>query len=266
MNRFPLLRLPYVALREVILSTDRSDVINLALSSKNSCRIINTTKNAVSMRKMSQDVIDELGAVDRLKIGRLENLENSTNVIKTINLEVSKHSTYKISLLYFTGGPNVSLEQKKYLIFELQVRSIKDKTEGKRKIIRLGGTDVPVIIKSKCEICTLWEDIEFGAQFLSQHFLQLLKLNQSTLIVDPKGTDGSEFSGILKIALKSFSKEKSVLSIANIEFMRDSDLKTVVHNIGYGTIRIIGDRDGRVRNTFECEARQLVNMRMRGRF
>ncbi|CAL2048202.1 unnamed protein product [Caenorhabditis brenneri] len=82
MNRFPLLRLPYVALCEVVVTIDKSDVFNLALSSRKMCRFVNTTRNPVSMWRQSEDEIDGLGAVDRLNMARVESLENSGNIKK----------------------------------------------------------------------------------------------------------------------------------------------------------------------------------------
>ncbi|CAL2028153.1 unnamed protein product [Caenorhabditis brenneri] len=257
MNRFPLLRLPYVALREVIEVADKSDVINLALSSRKTCRIINTTRNTVSVRKMSQDVIDGLGALDRLNIARLENLENSKKVIKSMELEVSKRSTFHIKLVSQHGDGDASIETIRFSKFQLQIRSIKDEVEGIQEIIRFGELDVPVIIRSEDRICTLWEDMEFGLQFMSQHFSQLLKLNKFTLKVDPMGTDGTEFSRFLKIAVKSFPKGKCELWIANIDLLTESDFRTVLHNIDYDSITVIVSPNGRFPNNFACEARQL---------
>ncbi|CAL2028159.1 unnamed protein product [Caenorhabditis brenneri] len=174
-----------------------------------------------------------------------------------MELEVSKRSTFKISLVSQHGNDDVSLEGIRFSNFLLQIRSIKDEVEGKQEIIRFGELDVPVIIRSEDNIYTLWEDMEFGLQFMSQHFSQLLKLNKFTLKVDPMGTDGTEFSGSLKIALKSFPKGKPNLSIANIDLLTESDFRTVLHNIDYDAIRIMGFPNGRLSNNFACEASEL---------
>ncbi|EGT46448.1 hypothetical protein CAEBREN_02689 [Caenorhabditis brenneri] len=206
---------------------------------------------------MSQDVIDGLGAVDRLNIARLENLENSKKVIKTMELGVSKQSTFKISLISQHGDGDVSVEQIRYSNFLIQIRSFKDEVEGRQEILRFGELDVPVIIRSNDKICTHWEDMAFGIQFMSQHFSQLLKLNKFTLKVDPMGTEGTEFSGFLKIAVKSFPKGKPNLEIANIDLLNEPDFRTVLHNIDYDSIRIMGFPNGRLSNNFACEASEL---------
>ncbi|EGT46441.1 hypothetical protein CAEBREN_13941 [Caenorhabditis brenneri] len=250
MNRFPLLRLPYVALREVILSTDRSDVINLALSSRKTCRIINTTRNTVSMQKMSQDDVDGLSAFDKLNIACLETRENSTKVRKSIELRLSEQFAFSFLLSHYGNDSPVS-RPSCTMSFRFQVNSINDRIEGPREIMRFQDLDVPVIIRSREKICTLWEDIDFGFRFLSYHFQQF-KFRMESLEVNPRGADESKFSRFLRNSADFLrSSGKPDLSISNIELMTDSDLQTLLHNTDYYTIIIQGP--GRFPDNFACE-------------
>ncbi|EGT31346.1 hypothetical protein CAEBREN_21724 [Caenorhabditis brenneri] len=250
MNRFPLLRLPYLALREVILSTDRSDVIHLALSSRKTCRIINTTRNTVSMQKMSQDDVDGLSALDKLNIACLETRENSTTVRKTIELRLSEQFSFSFLLSHY-GDDSPNSRSSCTMSFRFQVNSINDRIEGPREIMRIEDVDVPIVIKSNDRICTLWEDIDFGFQFLSQCFQQF-RWRMESLEVNPRGSDESKFSRFLRNSVDFLkSSGKPDLSISNIELMTDSDLQTLLHNTDYYTIIIPGP--GRFPDNFACK-------------
>ncbi|CAL2052288.1 unnamed protein product [Caenorhabditis brenneri] len=259
MNRFPLLRLPYVALREVIVIIDKSDVLNLALSSRKTCKLVNTTRNPVSMRKQSKEEIDGLDAVDRLNMARLESLENLGDVTKSMKMVVSKKLSLQFDFLYIPGCQTRSLCR--LLSFEFRINPIDDLVSEEHRTMRFGDLKVPIIIDSKTTFRTFWKDIEFGFQFLSRHFAQEFKLDDIILDANPEEVDGSKFSRILENAVdvvKSSSEAKPSLSVNKIELFSDVDLQNMFRNIKYEEIRSKGPLNRRLPVDCAFEAKNLV--------
>ncbi|CAL2052451.1 unnamed protein product [Caenorhabditis brenneri] len=263
MNRFPLIRLPYVAFREVILSIDKSDVFSLALSSRKTRRLINSTKNSV--QKLSNDVIDGLSAKDKLNIAQIETIDNSRKV--TIRLVHSEQLL--LTFRCFCEGnslPKALCESNSLpthlhqLYFEIQINSINEKIEGKQEIMRFGNIDVPVIVKTKDIICTLWDDIDYGFQVMRRYFLHLFKFNYINIKVNPERTDNSKFFQTLKTSiaiLKSRLEEKSDLWVENIELMAEADLHLLFHDMKYNNIEAMGHINRRFPDHFQCESMRL---------
>ncbi|CAL2028149.1 unnamed protein product [Caenorhabditis brenneri] len=202
------------------------------------------------MQKMSQDDVDGLGAMDKLNIARLEYLESSTTVRKTIELRLSEQFSFSFLLSHY-GNESPGSRPSCIMSFRFQVNSINDRIEGTRGIMRFQDLDVPVVITSNDRICTLWEDIDFGFRFLSHHF-QKFKWRMESLEVNPRGADGSKFSRFLKNSVDFLKYSgKPDLSISNIELMTDSDLQTLLHNTAYYTIIIPGPE--RFPDNFACK-------------
>ncbi|EGT58313.1 hypothetical protein CAEBREN_01995 [Caenorhabditis brenneri] len=255
MNRFPLMRLPYVAFREVILSIDKSDVFSLAFSSRKTRRLINSTKNSV--HKLSEDVLNGLSAKDKFNIAKIETLDNSIKM--TMELELSEQVllifNYSRESDFFDKATNSN--KRSELEFRIQINSIGDKIGGNQEVMQFGDLYVPVI-NTKDVICTMWDNREYGFQVMCQYFLQIFKFKRIDLEVDPEEMTSSKFSNFLKTAittLESPSDEISDLSIENIELMTQTDLHLLFNDKKYNYINIDGPENERFPDNFHCESK-----------
>ncbi|CAL2052452.1 unnamed protein product [Caenorhabditis brenneri] len=263
MNRFPLIRLPYVAFREIILSIEKSDVFSLALSSRKTRRLINSTKN--SIQKLSEEVINGLSAKDKFNIAKIETLDNSKKV--TMELELSEQVLlifkYSRESDIVDNATNSNKRRKlspRSLEFRIRINSIGEKIEGNQEVFQFGDFQVPVI-NTKDVICTMWENREYGFQVMCQYFFQIFKFKRIDLDVNPEEFASSKFSNFLKTAvttLESPSDEISDLSVENIELMTQTDLHILFNNKKYNYINIDGPENERFPDNFQCESKVLV--------
>ncbi|CAL2052450.1 unnamed protein product [Caenorhabditis brenneri] len=182
-----------------------------------------------------------------------------------MDLNLSEQSS--LGFRYFCEDDSELLTLPPLLYFKIEINYIGDEIEGKQEIIRFGDLDVPVIIKSKDIICTIWENIEYGFQFMCRHFFQHFKFHRIDLDVDPKGLPSSKFSESLKTAmtiLKTPLRDESDLRVENIELMTETDLHLVFHDMKYNNIEIGGPKNGRFPDNFQCEGMGLLVMKSSG--
>ncbi|CAL2052453.1 unnamed protein product [Caenorhabditis brenneri] len=243
MNRFPVLRLPYLALKEVIESTDKTDVLNLGLASKKTYRLIETTRNTISMKRMSQEDIDKLGVMDRYNLARLEKLHSSENVTQTLDVEFTNHLLLAIETSY--SEDNI----KKSMILRVFIESIDDRPEENPKK-RIGKLNVEVFIPSNDTVHTVWVEIGFGFRYLVHHFFNSFKLKKiSELLIDPGQVSSSHKLWVMIRVIIDFVKKLLSrnlngpnIRIANFGLIDNQNLKYIFDGVKYGRIVLLGQR------------------------
>ncbi|EGT31295.1 hypothetical protein CAEBREN_07873 [Caenorhabditis brenneri] len=251
MNRFPVLRLPYVALREVIESTDKSDVLNLALASRKMCKLIDTTRNSVSMKKLSQDDIDKLGVMDRYNITRLETLHCSEHVRKELEVNISKEPSLTVKTFYAEN------DIQKSMTFRVHVDFAEDRPVWNQKVMRFGNLDVPVASESNDTVHTLWNNSDCGVGWLCCHFFQKFDLKRfSSLEINPEDVEYSEFSTILRsvVDLVKETPEGPNLQILRFGLLTAEDSQYLFDGVKYKDIIVMGRRIQQNSGAFTCES------------
>ncbi|CAL2028151.1 unnamed protein product [Caenorhabditis brenneri] len=257
MNRFPVLRLPYVALREVIESTDKSDVLNLALASRKTCKLIDTTRNSVSMKKLSQEDIDKLGVMDRYNITRLETLHVSEHVHKELEVNISKEPSLTVKTFYAED------DIQKSMTFRVHVDFTEDRPVWNQKVMRFGNLDVPVASESKSNdtVHTLWKNADSGVGWLCRHFFQKFDLKRfSSLEINPEGVDYPEFSTNLRsvVDIVKETSEGPNIQILRFGLLTNEDSQYVFDGVKYKDIIVMGRRTQQSSGAFSCEGSLLV--------
>ncbi|CAL2048188.1 unnamed protein product [Caenorhabditis brenneri] len=249
---FTLFLLPFLALEVVLDVMDRTDLIRLAWCSKTTRTLLKLCRNEAIWYKMSDKLLNEFNALDKLELYRLFKLEDAGNEIGVdhVDVKVSTDARFDIKLKKKVENDNVLKEMK----FTFYIESIEKKNdfEGKRCVLQLDGEEIPAIMTPKDTVHTFWEDTVFGFTSFYKYAFE----NQTTPNIyfetianspDPK------YSRMIKTAVDCIGSLGALCMIENMGSISEEDFHYVVNASNALFHWFTGEREVSFQSTFKLK-------------